>query len=954
MLARLSSKKYLLAFFILFSMLAVIGAVVAQQGLLTFGFVGLVAVLFLLQSKVYSYVRLATERSRRVQQQHERHLTDLASNILRSSPKEALQTTTKAVDPAKRTEDLTQGLGQQGSRPSEPFGLGPDFYYGEKHRRDVRVLESIAMKFSSISARNPIALNATGLHHGLDQLLMFARGLESGVIQDRYLGVAKSWDPRSLASLARVLADQSLRPADLSDAVRLYSLILRSHGAGSLDARARLIFLEALQALGRFERAEELISTFSLAENNSIQATLLRCNAIMNIEGGYGSIPEGWIQNLNAMYEAGGLSPISAIDGDPTDILSRVGVTAEAEFVKTGPTVSVIMPTRNGSDRIDVAMRAVLQQSWYNLELIIVDDASDRYHWGKLVEMAGQSERVRLLRLDVQQGAYRARNYGLQKASGEFVTVHDDDDWSHPQKIEIQVRHLLEHSNAPANMTYQTRINRDGIFLRINDNPEFNQKNYSSLLIRVSDLKRLGGWGDLNRGADAEFHDRIAALTGTKVVGLLTPPLSFTKAREGSLTSGEIRKGALDFARQTLGLTYPVWHSRLLTGQAELAAGDSASYPVPSNMLPRRGLLPESIDVLFITDYRFKGGNSSLIAAEISAAAEAGLRVAVAQMDSPVLRSRPPMNETVYDVLQKHNIPVVTITDRLEVDLVVLRHPSILQYADNIRSGVRPQRVAVVVNNAPMGTNGSDAIYDLETCAINGGRLFGIVPEIFPESQQTRRVLEGLFPGTNLADGNWPGFIDHRQYLTVRDVRVRRKPVVGRHSRDHVLKWPDRKADLLDVYVRPDEYETRVLGGVDSVKNRFGDLASLGVTVYPFGAVDPSAFLKDIDFWVYFHSDSLVESFGMSIVEAMASGAVVILPEYMEPMFGAGALYCEPKDVAGIVNEYWADRHRYLEQSARGLETVERLYSVAAYQRRIMQYLDDSKSAGVSRVRNEG
>lgn len=952
MLPQLSSKKYLLAFFTFFSLLAVIGAVVSQQGLLTFGFVGLVAVLFLLQSKVYSYVRRATDRSLRMQQQHERRLTDLASGILRSSPKENLQTIAKDEEPAKPTEDITHGLGQRGPRPSDPFGFGPDYYYGEKHRRDVRVLESIAMKFSSISARNPIALNATGLHLGLDQLLMFARGLESGVIQERYLKVAKSWDPRSLASLARVLADQSLRPADVSDAVCLYSLILRSHGAGSLDSRARLIYVESLQALGRFERAEELISTFSLAENNSIQATLLRCNGIMSLEGGYGNIPDRWIQNLNTMYEAGGLSPIAAIGGDPTDVLSRVGATSE--LIKAGPLVSVIMPTRNGSDRIGVAMRAVLGQSWHNLELIIVDDASDGYHWDKLVEMAAESERVRLVRLDVQQGAYRARNYGLQNASGEFVTVHDDDDWSHPQKIEIQVRHLLEHSSAPANMTYQTRINRDGLFLRINDNPEFNQKNYSSLLIRVSDLKKLGGWGDLNRGADAEFHDRIAAVTGTKVVGLLTPPLSFTKAREGSLTSGEIRKGALDFARQTLGLTYPVWHSRLQTGQTPLTSGDPVPYPVPSNMLPREGALLESIDVVFITDYRFKGGNSSLIAAEIAAAATAGLRVAVAQMDSPVLRSRPPMNETVYDVLQEHSIPVVTITDPLEVSLVVLRHPSILQYADNIRSGFRPQRVAVIVNNAPMGTNGSDAIYDLEACVINGGRLFGIVPEIFPESQQTRKVLDGLFPGTDLADGDWPGFIDHRQYLTARDVSEQRKPVVGRHSRDHVLKWPDRKTDLLDVYVRPDDYETRVLGGADSIKSRFGDLGSLGVTVYPFGAVDPHVFLKDVDFWVYFHSDSLVESFGMSIVEAMASGAVVILPEYMEPMFGAGALYCEPKDVAGIVNEYWNDRQRYMKQSSMGVATVEGLYSVAAYQDRIIQYLDDSKGAAVTRVRNGG
>ena len=44
-------------------------------------------------------------------------------------------------------------------------------------------------------------------------------------------------------------------------------------------------------------------------------------------------------------------------------------------------------------------------------------------------------------------GAYIARNYGLDIAKGEFVTIHDADDWSHPSKIETQVEFLIKNKD---------------------------------------------------------------------------------------------------------------------------------------------------------------------------------------------------------------------------------------------------------------------------------------------------------------------------------------------------------------------------------------------------------------------------------------------------------------------------------------------------------------------------
>src|SRR5699024_10267380 len=99
----------------------------------------------------------------------------------------------------------------------------------------------------------------------------------------------------------------------------------------------------------------------------------------------------------------------------------------------------------------------------------------------------------------------------------------------------------------------------------------------------------------------------------------------------------------------------------------------------------------------------------------------------------------------------------------------------------------------------------------------------------------------------------------------------------------HRLKWPDDAESIKSAYASPDQFRTRVLGGADSIKH-LANLKQLRVDVIPFGGAQVPEFLAGVGFWVYMHSQDLVESFGMAIVEVMASGCVAILPPYMEPL----------------------------------------------------------------------
>src|SRR5699024_1118167 len=150
-----------------------------------------------------------------------------------------------------------------------------------------------------------------------------------------------------------------------------------------------------------------------------------------------------------------------------------------------------------------------LEQTWANLEIIIVDDGSPTEYDSVLNALTKVDERVRIIKQARNYGAYVARNAGLAAATGEFITTHDDDDWSHPDKLAIQATNLIETPGLVANTTDQIRTSPDMMFTRINSRPRHAQKNYSSLMFRREIVEDIGPWDQVNRGGDSEFEARI-------------------------------------------------------------------------------------------------------------------------------------------------------------------------------------------------------------------------------------------------------------------------------------------------------------------------------------------------------------------------------------------------------------------------------------------------------------
>ncbi|MGI4019959.1 MAG: glycosyltransferase family 2 protein [Janthinobacterium lividum] len=106
------------------------------------------------------------------------------------------------------------------------------------------------------------------------------------------------------------------------------------------------------------------------------------------------------------------------------------------------PLVSIIIPVYNAEKYIAETIRSALNQTWPNIEIIIVDNGST----DNSLPIAKQfkSERIAILS-EQNQGAGKARNKGLQEANGEFIQFLDADDLLSPNKIANQIQLLLQN-----------------------------------------------------------------------------------------------------------------------------------------------------------------------------------------------------------------------------------------------------------------------------------------------------------------------------------------------------------------------------------------------------------------------------------------------------------------------------------------------------------------------------
>lgn len=126
--------------------------------------------------------------------------------------------------------------------------------------------------------------------------------------------------------------------------------------------------------------------------------------------------------------------------------------------------VSVIMPAYNVEKYISASVKSVLDQTYKNFELIIVDDCSK----DKTVEIINSfnDERIVLIRNKKNEGTIVSRNKALKYAKGKWIAFLDSDDIWHKEKLEKQLDFMLKN-NYNFSYTEYEKIDENGNNLNV-------------------------------------------------------------------------------------------------------------------------------------------------------------------------------------------------------------------------------------------------------------------------------------------------------------------------------------------------------------------------------------------------------------------------------------------------------------------------------------------------------
>ncbi|MCD7855840.1 MAG: glycosyltransferase family 2 protein [Clostridiales bacterium] len=193
--------------------------------------------------------------------------------------------------------------------------------------------------------------------------------------------------------------------------------------------------------------------------------------------------------------------------------------------------VSIIIPTYKGEDNIKNAVESVLNQSYKDLEVIVVDDnglgSEHQINTEKILSLFKNDNRFKYIAHEKNKNGSAARNTGIAASRGEYIGFLDDDDVFLREKTEKQVE-MFSKLSPDYGMIYGAfrEIINDSHFriVKAENNDDFLFDFLcdkiiacsSTVLIRRSVLDKVKGWDEsFKRHQDLEFFARVAFLYKT-------------------------------------------------------------------------------------------------------------------------------------------------------------------------------------------------------------------------------------------------------------------------------------------------------------------------------------------------------------------------------------------------------------------------------------------------------
>jgi len=225
------------------------------------------------------------------------------------------------------------------------------------------------------------------------------------------------------------------------------------------------------------------------------------------------------------------------------------------------PTVTVIMPVYNTQKYVKGAVLSVLEQTFMDFELLIIDDQGT----DNSVTICKQftDPRVRIISQQ-NRGLAGARNTGIRQAAGKYIALIDSDDLWHPEKLERHVYHLDQDPEIGISYAASRMIDDNDNWLSIVQRPKLTGVNAATIFLRnpigngSAPVIRRDVFGDIahygaranelnyfdetfRQSEDIECWTRIALTTSWTFEGI-PGELTYYRVNEGGLSANVIRQ----------------------------------------------------------------------------------------------------------------------------------------------------------------------------------------------------------------------------------------------------------------------------------------------------------------------------------------------------------------------------------------------------------------------------
>ena len=168
------------------------------------------------------------------------------------------------------------------------------------------------------------------------------------------------------------------------------------------------------------------------------------------------------------------------------------------------PLVSVIVAVYNLENCIEKSLATILSQSFQDFEVLIFEDASKDSSRKILQEMEKKDSRIRLFLTDENKGQAYGRNYCMKEARGDFLAIHDGDDYSVPERLKKQTDFLLAHPEYDFVASWGNIIDESDTIISRSDGIQGDMKKESFLwgmpvfhgtcMFRKSVMEAVGGY----------------------------------------------------------------------------------------------------------------------------------------------------------------------------------------------------------------------------------------------------------------------------------------------------------------------------------------------------------------------------------------------------------------------------------------------------------------------------